>query len=125
MRHWPLPELQALFGRLPINQTNAPLFQALLELPYDIYRPVMDLLLAEDIVPEDLLPPPGAAFGGAINGAAAADYNVSPDALMARIRDLAGGARVTPGAVAVPTDPGLLLAEDGRPSGVFVPGCST
>jgi len=54
MAQYTIPQLEALVAGLPLSASNYGTFQALLGLPYDIFRPIMDLLFSGAIFPEDL-----------------------------------------------------------------------
>ena len=47
-------EIEERIFRLPINDENQETFIQLLELPYDIFKPIIDMLLREEITIEDL-----------------------------------------------------------------------
>lgn len=127
-----LHELSDRFSRLPIAEENAGIFEALLRLPFDLYRPVMDMLLDGTLVVEDLFqvgPDPSgrqtaAASADAAEAAALAlrwSADIDDDSLRRNVASLLAGGR--PAALTVPRDNGMLLAgPDGGPSGAFVPG---
>lgn len=127
-----LHELSDRFSRLPIAEENAGIFEALLRLPFDLYRPVMDMLLDGTLVIEDLIQAGGDGSG---RRAAAASFDAAEAAALAlrwrsdidsaslrrNVDRVLSGRR--PGALALPRDNGPLLAgPDGIPSGAFVPG---
>lgn len=117
-----IPQVEALVARLPITVDNEWVFEALLRLPFDIYRPILDLLFEGMIVPEDLVLPRGSVETG---------VNLTDDAQLVRdirarttpqgdllqtcIRLLAGHA---PNAVAFERDTTSLSLE----GAVYVPG---
>jgi hypothetical protein len=49
-----ISEIEERIFRFNINETNQNIFLELINLPYDIYKPVIDLLISEEITPEDL-----------------------------------------------------------------------
>ena len=127
-----LHELSDRFSRLPIAEENAGIFEALLRLPFDLYRPVMDMLLDGTLVVEDLVQM-GTDSSGRQSGAAVSDAaeaaaialrwgsDIDDAALRRNVSRLLAGERI--GAVAVPRDNSALLAgPDGSPSGTYVPG---
>ena len=125
-------QVSARFGRLPISESNFGVFEALLRLPFDLYRPIVDMLLDGTLVPEDLLPPGDAGPAGSRAAVLAADSglaagraarwanDIDGEALRRHVEALLAGGR--PGAVALPRDASALAAgPDGRPTGAFAP----
>lgn len=124
----PLPALEALFARLPITEENFGVFEALLRLPYDIYRPIIDLLFEEKIFWQDLLYPAGT--GGHRAGMAMMEdsralprtgWDLSSEALAARCLEMLNGN--SPGTVVIARDTSAAVLNDaGTPgAGTYVP----
>jgi hypothetical protein len=117
LTQYTIPQLEDLIQRLPIVPSNFGIFEALLGLPYDIYRPIMDLLFAGSIFPEDLVDQPADLRSGsaiiadsqlASDGMAAAAFDISPAAVTARAVQIATTGQYpanlqTPGATAADT----------------------
>lgn len=133
-----ITEVKSAFARLPINDANSGVFEALLRLPYDLYRPIIDMLLDGTIVVEDLVPAELAGGGSSYGRARAAAgdseaaaaravrwaEDISPSAILANVEAILAGGR--PGALAVPRDTSPILTDGaGRPIGVYAsPGVS-
>jgi hypothetical protein len=123
-------------ARLPISEETVALFESLLLLPFDLFRPLVDLLLDGSAVIEDLFPAGGdrgaagrsAAMAsdstGAALRAAALSGEFDEAALRRRVTELLAGRR--PGALALPRDgTGVGLMPDGSPAqGYSPPGVS-
>jgi hypothetical protein len=141
-----ISQLEDGVSRLPIDVSNFGLFEALLGLPYDLFRPIMDMLLDGVISPEDLTDTGGNTLGGsallADSAAAAAAfqraaYDVGPLALAARAAQLvlAAGSQspytlaataspASAGSVAVARDQTAVAVDPatGAPVQSFAPG---
>lgn len=127
-----LHELSDRFSRLPIAEENAGIFEALLRLPFDLYRPVMEMLLDGTLVVEDLYQAgpdssgrqTSAASSDAAGAAALAlrwEADVDGTALLRNVTRLLSGGKIP--ALAVPRDnSALLVGPDGVPTGAYVPG---
>lgn len=119
-------QIEDLVARLPITEDNYGIFEALLKLPYDIYRPVMDLLFEGRITPEDLVP-----AGSATPYLIASDYigenarpvsqlDLSSQAMLNRCISLIGGTPVAATVVSVDLS-SLTSDSSGRPIPAVVP----
>jgi hypothetical protein len=116
-----IPQLESLIGRLPITEENYGTFVALLALPYDLFRPIMDMLLAGVAFPEDLTDAQQNQLAGALKLAdgnlaraalAAADPAVNTAALVATLEAAFAGRRAS--AVVLPRDQTAVgLGPDG------------
>lgn len=128
-----IPDIESLIARLPITTESFGIYEALLTLPYDIYKPILGMLFDGTITHEDLVDTVGAASAA---GRASADstaaqnrYNssldVSSEALAQRCIALIGGSPA--GAVALPRDTSAVgVGPSGEPGGgVFVPSAPT
>jgi hypothetical protein len=124
-----LPEVETLIARLPINDTNFPVFEALLRLNFDVYRPILDMLFDGTITPEDLVTPSSSAAALAADNTtlAGARYHgpwsqVDPAAVSARCLALLSGKR--PSQVVLPRDSSAVaISPTGAPAsdGTFAP----
>lgn len=122
-----IPQLEDLVASLPITVGNAGVFEALLRLPYDLYRPIVDLLLDGAIAPEDLvdslLPRAAgeallrdAAGAAAVLARAYAEGETSSTTLLARCQTLLAGGE--PGAAVLDRDTSAAaIGPDGLPGG--------
>jgi len=118
-------------ARLPVNDDTYAVFEALLYLPYDTFRPIMDLLFDETIVPEDLVQPPEgrvAAVRAVLDAATAQRAhrnpysNVTPQAVAARCTELLRGRR--PSTLVLPRDASAAsVGTNGAPAsaGAYAP----
>lgn len=124
----PLPALEAMFARLPITEENFGVFEALLRLPYDIYRPIIELLFEEKIYWQDLLYPAGT--GGHRAGMALIEdsrplprsgWDLSAEALAQRCLEMINGS--SPSTVVIARDTSAaVIGTDGTPgAGTYVP----
>jgi hypothetical protein len=125
-------QMQDYVNRLPVTEANYYIFEALLRQPYDLYRPIMDMLFDGTIVVEDLVAADGApATGAALADIAAArgrlalaSRDATAEATSQRAQSLAYG--VQPGAVVLQRDATPLTANpDGSPGSVYVPGTTS
>ena len=127
-------QLEDFCSRLPVTSENRGVFEALLALPYDIFRPVMDMLFEGVIVIEDLYAPSqqmaAAAAIAATDSAnahrilAQSSNDVSSRALRARCIALASG--TAPSGVVLSRDGSSLLVDsNGAPSGAFASAGNT
>lgn len=49
-------EIESLIQRLPMTERNMPYYEALLRLPYEQYKPLLEMIVDEKITIEDLMP---------------------------------------------------------------------
>ena len=124
-------QLEEYVSRLPIDDGNYYIFEELLKQPYDLYRPIMEMLFDGTIVVEDLMQPEGTPPSSfamqdadlAASRAAYSAWDVSPEALTRRCTELASGRYV--GAAIVSRDPSsAFAAADGSPGALYVPSSS-
>ena len=122
--------LEELIGRLPVTQDNYWVFEKLLEQPYDIYRPIMDMLFDGSIVVEDLMIPVGGTSQRIADDSQAANrrltaWDATSQAVAERCLELiSSGAR--PGAVVVDRDTGSMsINPDGSVGPVYAPATAT
>ncbi len=110
-------QLEDLIGRLPIDADNYWVFEKLIEQPYDVYRPILDMLFDGTIVVEDLMIPPGSASLAVTGDAETADqrlnsWNATSASVGSRCVELITGKR--PGGVVITRDTSsIAVAEDG------------
>jgi hypothetical protein len=121
-------QLEELIGRLAIDQGNYWVFDKLLEQPYDVYRPIMDMLFDGTIVIEDLTVPAAVDTLSSTDDVSAArqrlTVNSSSLALGNRCAELLAGKR--PGSVVITRDTSALaVAGDGSPGATYTPATST
>lgn len=116
--------LEELIARIPLDDDNSWVFEKLLRQPYDVYRPIMDMLFDGTIVVEDLTVPPGASAQRGWEDVSAARQRLtadaSPEALGRRCAELIAGRR--PGAVVITRDTSALdVADDGSVGPTYAP----
>ena len=121
-------QLEELVGRLAISEDNYWVFDKLLEQPYDVYRPIMDMLFDGTIVIEDLTIPAAADTQSSVTDASRAlqrlTVDSSPYALSNRCTELLAGKR--PGAIVITRDTSALAAAvDGSPGSTYTPATTT
>ena len=121
-------QLEEYVSRLPIDDGNFYIFEELIKQPYDLYRPIMDMLFDGTIVVEDLMQPEGTPpsslamqdAGRAASRRAYSAWDVTTEALTRRCAELAAGRSA--GAAVVPRDPSsAFAAADGSPGALYVP----
>lgn len=122
-------QLEELVGRLPIDDSNYWIFEKLLEQPYDLYRPIMDMLFDGTIVIEDLTIPPSADTAAIASDASAANarmdaWNATASSVGDRCRELIAGRRIG-GAVITRDTSSLVVAEDGSVGSSYAPTTQT
>jgi hypothetical protein len=122
-------QLEELVGRLPIDDSNYWIFEKLLEQPYDLYRPIMDMLFDGTIVVEDLTIPPSADSSAVADDATAAAarmsvWNATVSSIGDRCRELIAGRRVG-GAVITRDTSHLVVADDGSIGATYAPSTET
>ena len=122
-------QIESYIARLPIDDRTYEVFEALLEQPYDVFRPLMDMLFDGTIVVEDLMAAPGTSIASA---SAIRDDSMTAEAhlgyagldfatLGKRFAELASG-RIPPSMAVVDRDQSALAVEEsGRPGGLFSP----
>ena len=121
-------QLEELIGRLAIDESNYWIFDKLLSQPYDVYRPIMDMLFDGTIVIEDLTIPAAVDSQTAIRDASGAIQRMTSDVssltLGNRCAELLAGKR--PGSVVIVRDTsGLAVADDGSPGSTYTPATIT
>ena len=123
-------QVEDLVARLPITRDNFFVFEELLRQPYDIYRPVLDMLFDETIVVEDLMP-----AGGALQSpnearvmvdsifaemrASLSEEDFREDVFKARVQSLVSGIRS--GATVSRDTTSLHIDSSGAPIPSYVP----
>lgn len=124
-------QLEEYVSRLPIDDRNYYIFEELIKQPYDLFRPIMEMLFDGTIVIEDLMqpegtPPSSLAMQDADLAASRATYSawdVSAQAITRRCAELASGRYA--GAAIVSRDPSAAFAAaDGSPGALYVPSPS-
>ena len=121
-------QLEELIGRLAIDESNYWIFDKLLSQPYDVYRPIMDMLFDGTIVIEDLTIPAAADSQAALRDASGSIQRLTADSspltLGKRCAELLAGKR--PGSVVITRDTSALaVAEDGSPGATYTPATTT
>lgn len=117
-------QLEELIGRLAIDESNYWIFDKLLRQPYDVYRPIMDMLFDGTIVIEDLTVPAGADGQAVIDDTSSAMNRLTSDsssiALGDRCVELLSGKR--PGSITIVRDTSsLVVADSGAPGQTYAP----
>lgn len=115
-------QLEDLIARLPIDEDNYWIFERLIEQPYDVYRPIMDMLFDGTIVVEDLTIPPGVTAGSILQDARAAkwrldSYSVSDVGIQGRCLELIASGRA--GSTVIGRDTSALSATVDGSIGAF------
>ena len=127
MSQYTFLELTDLIDCLPIYDEKIAVFEELIKQPYDLYRPIMDMLFNGTIVIEDLLP---AGKSTSASDALSDNYNaeakrsisawdISIEAIGNRCRDIISS-KSSSMAFVGRDNTALLANEDGSPSTVFV-----
>ncbi len=122
-------QLEELIGRLPIDESNYWIFEKLLEQPYDVYRPIMDMLFDGTIVVEDLTIPPSADSSAVFDDASSANHritywNATVAGIGERCQELISGRRIGGVVISRDTSP-LVVADDGSVGATYAPSTET
>ena len=121
-------QLEELIGRLAIDESNYWIFDKLLAQPYDVYRPIMDMLFDGTIVIEDLTVPAASDSQTSLRDASGAIQRMTSDvssvALGNRCTELLAGKR--PGSIVITRDTSALaVADNGSPGTTYTPATIT
>ena len=122
--NYTLKTLEEYIARLDIKESNYYIFEALMKQPYDIYRPIMDMLFEGKIVIEDLILAKGETANYSqsyVNGTSAiSSWDVSAESVQARCIALASGTATSAYVNNVDTT-ALMVNSDGTISSSYVP----
>lgn len=121
-----LRTLSSQFDRLDITADNMSVYVSLLTLPFDLFRPIIDMLLDESITIEDLTTPgnlpPGTA--DALVASSSAGLPIDEATLRQNVLGLLQSGRAV--AAMVPRDVTLVHTDrGGHPSGLYAAGGAT
>ena len=86
--------LEAYIARIDVTESNYYIFEELLKQPYDIYRPIMDMLFDGTIVIEDLVMPSGQSIASSSSTTSSSQlsrWDISPTAVSSRCLALVNG----------------------------------
>ena len=126
MPQYSFREAEDFIHRLPIEKKNDFVIEELLKQPYDIFRPIMDMLFSGQIVFEDLISIEGVNSAGAQKDSEKAEskreltsWDISQESMRARCIEIITNANNSSIAIIPRDNSALLVDELGNPVPAF------